>query len=246
MASITSKLQDVSLSARQSIQDAKDATTATLSSPRLSLDGSTGSSSGSGSGRKKLLFTSSRNLHSTDDSDDTVAAAASTEKSQTMKLAIDRINVRWKIFSAGVKMNVDDSMEEVKTDMKLLKQDSTRLFRVASERASASMRGMGEMGDSMMDKVMKNSNHTKNTNRDDDATTGGGRGGGGGAMGGNVPNLQHAAILYRTQLQSLREMGLLVVAQNNNNEQFCLELLQQQGGDLEQTVAVLLIKKVTK
>mmetsp|Transcript_63416 Transcript_63416/g.71004 ORF Transcript_63416/g.71004 Transcript_63416/m.71004 type:complete len:242 (+) Transcript_63416:297-1022(+) len=241
MASITSKLQDVSLSARQSIQDAKDATTATLSSPRLSLDGSTGSSSGSGSGRKKLLFTSSRNLHSTDDSDDTVAAAASTEKSQTMKLAIDRINVRWKIFSAGVKMNVDDSMEEVKTDMKLLKQDSTRLFRVASERASASMRGMGEMGDSMMDKVMKNSNHTKNTNSDDDATTGGA-----GAMGGNIPNLQHAALLYRTQLQSLREMGLLVVAQNNNNEQFCLELLQQQGGDLEQTVAVLLIKKVTK
>mmetsp|Transcript_8791 Transcript_8791/g.10064 ORF Transcript_8791/g.10064 Transcript_8791/m.10064 type:complete len:91 (-) Transcript_8791:334-606(-) len=45
MASITSKLQDVSLSARQSIQDAKDATTATLSSPRLSLDGSTGTGS---------------------------------------------------------------------------------------------------------------------------------------------------------------------------------------------------------
>jgi len=152
-----------------------------------------------------------------------------------MKLAIDRINVRWKIFSAGVKVNVDDSMEEVKTDMKLLKQDSTRLFRVASER-------MGEMGDSMRTKVMMNSNHTK-SDAAADATTGGGRGG---AMGGTVPNLQHAALLYRTQLQSLREMGLLVVEQKNNNEQFCLELLQQQGGDLEQTVAVLLIKKVTK
>ena len=120
-------------------------------------------------------------------------------------------------------------MEEVKTDMTVLKQDSTRLFRMASERASASMRGMGDS----MTKVIGSGNGNSNSGTESinfmphhpEGT------------GETVQNLQHAALLYRKQMQSLRDMGFLVTAENT--EQYCLELLQQNDGNLDRTVAML-------
>merc|ERR1711865_1277620 len=55
--------------------------------------------------------------------------------------------------------------------------------------------------------------------------------------GETVQNLQHAALLYRKQMQSLRDRGFLVSAENT--EQYCLELLQQNDGNLDRTVAML-------
>ena len=216
MASITSKLHDARLSARQSIQEAKAATTATLAAQRVSLEGRS-------SGRRN---------DGEDDNDPTVVSMETTTAQHTRNVAVERINGRWKTFSASLKANMEDSMEEVKTDMTVLKQDSTRLFRLASERASASMRGMGDS----MTKVI-----------------GGGDGGSSSSSsrvesinfmphhpegtGETVQNLQHAALLYRKQMQSLRDMGFLVTAENT--EQYCLELLQQNDGNLDRTVAML-------
>lgn len=80
---------------------------------------------------------------------------------------------------------------------------------------------------------MNNTNNSEGAG----ATAGGLEGGGGGGTGEGtvVPNLQHAVLLYyRTQLQALRVrwdywLQSIVTAndvKNHNNEQFCLELLQ--------------------
>ena len=212
MASITSKLHDARLSARQSMQEAKAATTATLAAQRLSLEGRR-------SGRR----------NDGEEDDPTVAATETTTAQHTRNVAVERINGRWKTFSASLKANMEDSMEEVKTDMTVLKQDSTRLFRMASERASASMRGMGDS----MTKVIGSGNGNSNSGTESinfmphhpEGT------------GETVQNLQHAALLYRKQMQSLRDMGFLVTAENT--EQYCLELLQQNDGNLDRTVAML-------
>ena len=220
MASITSKLHDARLSARQSIQEAKAATTATLAAQRVSLEGRR-------SGRRN---------DGEEDDDPTVASTETTTAQHTRKqVAVERINGRWKTFSASLKANMEDSMEEVKTDMTVLKQDSTRLFRLASERASASMRGMG---DSMTKVIGGGGNSSGNGSSSNSGTESINfmphhpKG-----TGETVQNLQHAALLYRKQMQSLRDRGFLVPEENT--EHYCLELLQQNDGNLDRTVAML-------
>ena len=217
MASITSKLHDARLSARQSIQEAKAATTATLAAQRVSLEGRS-------SGRRN---------DGEDDNDPTTASTETTTAQTTRNVAVERINGRWKTFSASLKANMEDSMEEVKTDMTVLKQDSTRLFRLASERASASMRGMGDsmtkvIGGGSSGSGSGSSSRTESINFMPHHPEG---------TGETVQNLQHAALLYRKQMQSLRDRGFLVPEENT--EQYCLELLQQNDGNLDRTVAML-------
>ena len=167
------------------------------------------------------------------DQDDSAAATGGAE------------TTRWNTVTATLKTTVHDSLQEVRTDLAVLKHDSANFLHQAGTKlegikstTSAKLAAMkiqveqsrqtrrsnhhnGDGGSSSLFEGINFMPHHPTTTDDDDG----------------VVNLQQAALVYRAPMQTLRAMGLATTTQT---EQRCLELLHHTRGNVDRTVDMIL------
>lgn len=173
------------------------------------------------------------------------AAATITDDDDDGTASVMAGNPRWQTVTTTLKTTVHDSLQEVRTDLAVLKQDSAKFFHQAGtkldemksttsaklavlktqvEQSRQNARNNNDDGgrSSLFEGINFMPHHPTTT--DDDHNDGG-------------VNLQQAAILYRAPMQTLRAMGL---ATTTSTEHRCLELLHHTRGNVDQTVDMIL------